>query len=85
MSVAITCGKPSGTVSQLVNCSSGIHQRWSKFQVRRYRISATDPLFRMLRDQGVRWNPEVGQSPETASTMVLDFPIAAPAGSQDAV
>lgn len=78
MSVAITCGKPSGTVSQLVNCSSGIHQRWSKHQIRRYRISATDPLFRMLRDQGVRWFPEVGQSPETASTMVLEFPVAAP-------
>lgn len=78
MSAAITCVKPSGTVSQLVDCSSGIHPRYSQYYVRRYRISATDPLFKMLRDQGVPWNPEVGQEPSTASTMVLDFPFASP-------
>jgi ribonucleotide reductase class II len=79
-SAAVTCVKPSGTVSQLVNCASGIHQRWAQWYIRRYRISATDPLFHMLKDQGVPYFPEVGQDPESASTMVLEFPIAAPKG-----
>lgn len=82
MSAAITCVKPSGTVSQLVDAASGIHPRHALHYIRRYRISATDPLFRMLRDQGVPWNPEVGQDPSTASTMVLEFPIKAPAGAK---
>jgi ribonucleoside-diphosphate reductase alpha chain len=82
MSAAVTCVKPSGTVSQLVNCSSGIHPRYSDYYIRRYRISATDPLFRMLRDQQVPLNPEVGQETGTASTFVLDFPIASPKGSK---
>ena len=82
MSAAVTCVKPSGTVSQLVNCSSGIHARHSEHYIRRYRISATDPLFRMLRDQQVPLNPEVGQEKDTASTFVLDFPIAAPKGAK---
>lgn len=79
---AITCVKPSGTVSQLVDSSSGIHQRYSENYIRRYRISATDPLFRLLRDQGVPCKPEVGQEPNTASTWVVEFPIAAPKGAK---
>ena len=78
MSAAITCIKPSGTVSQLVNCASGIHPRYAEYYIRRYRVSATDPLYRMLRDQGVPSFPEVGQSPDTASSFVLEFPIKAP-------
>ena len=61
MSAAVTCGKPSGTVSQLVNCASGCHARYSDYYLRRYRISSTDPLFRMLRDQGLEFVPEIGQ------------------------
>jgi len=82
MSAAITCVKPSGTVSQLVNSSSGIHPRYAEYYVRRYRISANDPLFKMLRDQGVPFNPEVGEEINTASTMVLDFPFESPKGSK---
>lgn len=82
MSAAITCVKPSGTVSQLVDSSSGIHQRYADYYIRRYRISATDPLFRLLRDQGVPFSPEVGQEKTTASTMVLDFPFASPEGAK---
>ena len=82
MSAAITCVKPSGTVSQLVDSSSGIHQRYSDFYIRRYRISATDPLFKLLRDQGVPFNTEVGQERSTANTMVLDFPFASPEGAK---
>lgn len=82
MSTAITCVKPSGTVSQLVNSASGIHPRYAKHYIRRYRISATDPLFRLLKDQGVPYNPEVGEEENTASTMVLDFPFQSPEGAK---
>jgi len=82
MSTAITCVKPSGTVSQLVNSASGIHPRYAKQYIRRYRISATDPLFRLLKDQGVPYHPEVGEEENTASTMVLDFPFQSPEGAK---
>lgn len=61
MPAAITCVKPSGTVSQLVNSASGLHPRFSRFYIRRYRINATDPLFRMMRDQGIEMSPENAQ------------------------
>ena len=77
-SASITCVKPSGTVSQLVDSSSGMHPRHSKFYIRRVRISATDPLFQMLQEQKFPYKPEVGQSMETANTYVLEFPVKAP-------
>ncbi|MEK7133518.1 MAG: ATP cone domain-containing protein [Patescibacteria group bacterium] len=80
-SSSITCVKPSGTVSQTFNCSSGIHPRHSQYYIRRVRISATDSLFKMMRDQGVQAHPEVGQQAHDASTFVLEFPVKAPNGS----
>jgi ribonucleoside-triphosphate reductase (thioredoxin) len=80
-STAITCVKPSGTLSQMVDCSSGMHPRHSQYYIRRIRISATDTLFKMLKDQGVPYHPEVGQSKESATTYVLEFPVKAPKGS----
>ncbi|MFA6446181.1 MAG: ATP cone domain-containing protein [Candidatus Paceibacterota bacterium] len=80
-SSCITCVKPSGTVSQTVDCSSGMHPRHSKYYIRRVRISATDSLFKMLRDQGVPYFPEVGQSMENANTYVFEFPVKSPSGS----
>jgi ribonucleoside-triphosphate reductase (thioredoxin) len=65
MSAAITTGKPSGTVSQLTNSASGAHPRYAKYYIRRYRISGTDPLFRMMKDQGFKFTPENGQGPES--------------------
>ena len=79
-STCITCVKPSGTLSQLVDCSSGMHPRHSQYYIRRIRIAATDSLFKMLKDQGVPYYPEVGQSAETANTYVLEFPVRAPKG-----
>ncbi len=81
MSACITCVKPSGTLSQLVDCSSGMHPRHAKYYIRRVRISATDSLFKMLRDQGVPYHPEVGQAPDSATTFVLEFPVKAPRGA----
>jgi hypothetical protein len=81
MSSSITCVKPSGTVSQTFDCSSGIHPRHSQYYIRRVRISATDSLFKMMRDQGVVAYPEVGQNEGEATTYVLEFPVKAPSGS----
>ncbi|MBI2617974.1 ribonucleoside-triphosphate reductase [Candidatus Kaiserbacteria bacterium] len=78
---AITCVKPSGTVSQTVNCASGMHPRHAPYYIRRIRISATDSLFKMLKDQGVPFHPEVGQTMESANTFVLEFPVKSPKGT----
>jgi ribonucleoside-diphosphate reductase alpha chain len=80
-STCITAVKPSGTLSQTVDCSSGMHPRHSKYYIRRIRIAATDTLFRMLKDQGVPYFPEVGQTKDNATTYVLEFPVKAPSGS----
>lgn len=77
-STSITCSKPSGTVSQLTNASSGIHPRFSPYYIRRVRISGTDPLFKVMKDQGIPYHPEVGQLEETATTFVLEFPVKSP-------
>ncbi len=83
-SMAVTAVKPSGTVSQTFNCSSGIHPRHAPYYIRRVRISATDSLFKMLRDQGVPYYPEVGQTLEDANTYVFEFPVKAPDHSKEA-
>ena len=80
-SSCITCVKPSGTVSQTVDCASGMHPRHSRYYIRRIRISATDSLYKMLRDQGVPCHPEVGQHEDNATTFVFDFPVKAPRGA----
>lgn len=77
-STCVTCVKPSGTVSQTVDCSSGMHPRHAQYYIRRIRIAATDALFKMLKDQGFPYHPEVGQSEEDATTFVLEFPVKAP-------
>lgn len=77
-STCITAVKPSGTVSQTVDCSSGMHPRHAPYYIRRVRISATDSLFKMMKDQGVPYHPEVGQNHDDANTFVLEFPMKAP-------
>ena len=78
--VATTCVKPSGTVSQLVDSASGVHPRYSQYYIRRYRISARDPLFQLMKDSGIKATPEVGQTEKDASTWVLEFPVKSPDG-----
>ncbi len=77
-SSCITCVKPSGTVSQTVDCASGMHARHAPFYIRRIRISATDALFKMLKDQGAPYHPEIGQVEGEATTYVIDFPVQSP-------
>ena len=77
-SAAITCVKPSGTVSQLVDASSGIHTRHSQFYIRTVRGDNKDPLTRFLIDSGVPAEPCV-MKPDT--TTVFSFPTKAPRGA----
>lgn len=76
-STAITCVKPEGTVSQLTNSSSGIHPRWSKYYLRRYRADNKDPLSDFLKLAGVPWENDLVQ-PEQ---VIFEFPIESPDGS----
>ena len=80
-STAITCVKPSGTVSQTFDVASGMHARHAPYYIRRIRISATDALYKFMRDAGVPCLPEVGQSADSANTYVLEFPVKAPEGA----
>jgi len=81
-STAITCIKPSGTVSQLVDAASGMHPRHAPYYIRRVRVSTTDPLFHMLKEQKFPYHAEVGQTEGSATTYVLEFPVKAPEGTK---
>jgi ribonucleoside-diphosphate reductase alpha chain len=78
VAAAITCVKPSGTVSQLVDSASGIHARHSPYYVRTVRGDNKDPLTNFLKDQGVPSEPCV-MKPDT--TTVFSFPVQSPSGS----
>ena len=73
-STAITCVKPSGTVSQLVNSASGIHPRFSKYYVRRVRADKKDPLAQYM--ESVSFPCETDVTKE--SNLVFSFPIKSP-------
>lgn len=77
-SAAITCVKPSGNSSQLLNCSPGIHARWSEYYIRNVRVGAHTPIFKVLKNTGVPMHPENGQTPENANTWVVHFPMKSP-------
>ena len=76
-SAAITCVKPSGTVSQLVDSASGIHGRFSPYYIRRVRADARDPLCAVLEASGVPVEDDI-MSP---STKVFSFVQRAPEGA----
>jgi ribonucleoside-triphosphate reductase len=80
-SAAITCVKPSGNSSQLLNCSSGLHTRWAPYYIRNVRVSVHSPIYKVLRDAGVPMDPENGQTVETATTWVVHFPMKSPDGA----
>ncbi|HEU5088561.1 MAG TPA: recombinase, partial [Roseiflexaceae bacterium] len=77
-SASITCVKPSGNSSQLLNCSSGLHARWAPYYIRNVRVSAHSPLFKVLRDEQVPMDPENGQTVDNATTWVVHFPMKSP-------
>ena len=75
VSAAITCVKPSGTVSQLVDSASGIHPRHSQYYIRTVRGDNKDPLTKFMKDVGVPHEPAIAS--ETSVT-VFSFPCKAP-------
>ena len=77
-STAVTCVKPEGTVSQLVDSASGIHSRHSPYYIRTVRGDNKDPLTQFMKAQGVPNEPDV-MKPET--TTVFSFPQKAPEGA----
>ncbi|MEM7118737.1 MAG: ATP cone domain-containing protein [Chloroflexota bacterium] len=77
-SASVTCVKPSGNSSQLLNSSSGLHARWAPYYIRNVRVGSHTPILKVLRDTGVPIDPENGQTPENANTWVVHFPVKAP-------
>ena len=75
---AITCVKPSGTVSQLVDSASGIHARHNPYYIRTVRGDNKDPLTQFMIAQGIPAEPDV-MKPD--STTVFSFPMQSPAGA----
>ena len=77
-STAITCVKPSGTVSQLVDSASGIHARHNPFYIRTVRGDNKDPLTQFMKESGIPAEPDV-MKPD--STTVFSFPMKSPTGA----
>lgn len=78
-SAAITCVKPSGNGSQLVNSASGIHDRYAEFYVRRNRGNKSDPVANVLHDSGIPVEDDIFNP---ATTWVFSYPQKAPEGAQ---
>lgn len=76
-SAAITCVKPSGTVSQLCNTASGIHARYSDHYIRRVRIDRKDPLCEFMKDRNFSCEVDVMNN----ENYIFSFPIKAPSNS----
>lgn len=77
-SAAITCVKPSGTVSQLVDSASGIHARHSPFYLRTVRADNKDPLCKLMQDMGF---PNEADVTKPEHTTVFSFPMKTPKGA----
>jgi len=77
-SAAITCVKPSGTVSQLVDSASGIHARHNPYYIRTVRADKKDPLAIMMKDMGFPVEDDVTKPDHT---YVFSFPMKSPEGS----
>ena len=75
-SAAITCVKPSGTVSQLVDSASGIHPRFSEHYIRRVRSDKKDPLAQFMQTAGF----PVEQDLMSQASLVFSFPVESPQG-----
>jgi ribonucleoside-diphosphate reductase alpha chain len=77
-SASITCVKPSGTVSQLVDSASGIHARHNPYYIRTVRADNKDPLCKMMKAEGFPHEPDVTKPEHTS---VFSFPAKSPKGA----
>lgn len=80
-STCITTVKPHGNSGQLLYVGSGMHPWYAKYYIRRVRISTNDPLYQLIKDQGVPFKAEVGYSTANSTVAVVEFPIKAPDGA----
>lgn len=80
-STCVTTIKPHGNSGQLLYVGSGMHPWFSKYYIRRVRISTNDPLYELIKDQGVPFKAEVGYSTANSTVAVVEFPIKAPNGA----
>lgn len=78
---AVTCTKPSGNSSVLVDCSPGVHARHARHYIRRVRLDSNSPVTKTLQSCNYPLSPENGQTVDDAITWVAEFPIAAPEGA----
>ena len=77
-STAITCVKPNGNSSQLLDCASGMHPRYSKYYIRNVRVGVHTPVYKVLFMSGVPLVPENGQDWSNITTAVASFPVKSP-------
>jgi ribonucleoside-diphosphate reductase alpha chain len=77
-SVAVTCVKPSGTVSRLVNASPGLHTSYGEFLILNIREDNKSPVCTLLKQSGVPWEPSITNPNDTT---VFSFPVKAPEGA----
>lgn len=80
-SAAITCDKPNGNSSLLINAAPGIGARKMRYGIRNARVAANSPVYRVLRACNVPMDPENGQTVESATRWVVHFPYRAPEGA----
>lgn len=78
-SKAITCVKPEGTTSCLAGCASGLHPQYAQHYIRRVRLDKKDPLYMLMKDQGVPCEDCVNNPDSTA---VFSFAMKAPQGAK---
>lgn len=79
-SAAVTCVKPDGNSSVLLNTSSGVHARWSPYQIRNVQVQIDSPMHKVLRDSGVPLQARYSPTGETTA-VVASFPLKAPDGA----
>ena len=79
VSTSITCVKPSGTVSQLVDSASGIHTRHNDYYIRRIRMSKADPIYDFLKNKGIEVEDDLFD--KSKITAVFSFPMKSPKGA----
>ncbi len=80
-SASITCVKPSGSTSILVDSSSGLHTRWAPYYEKNVRLMAKGPVAKALLMNNFPMDPENGQTWENHDTLVAHFPLASPTGA----
>lgn len=78
---SVTCVKPSGNSSVMLDCGAGIHARFAKYYIRRVRVNDSNPMSKVLRESGFKLTPENGQTEDDCLVWVASFPVKAPNGA----